>query len=342
MEKGKEGLLLAPIHPKGEQEDPIFQYLGSLEGEKERHERGRVLYVAVTRARKALHLIGHTRLKDGIPVTPHRGTLLFPLWEAVGAEFLTLAENLAGSAEDGESQAATAPASSASTPGAAPFREPVLNRLPLDWRTPDPPPGVYPALAESEGSEEANEEEEALEFSWAGEKARHVGTVSHRLLRWMAERGWKLSTGQELQLSRAAIISALAGMGVLPSDLDQAADQVEKALRNTLEDERGRWILAAHTQARNEFRIADMEEGRSRNRIIDRTFIDEDGVRWIIDFKTGGHEGGDSNAFLDREQERYRNQLEVYAEMMARLEPGRPIRLGLYFPLLKGWREWTA
>jgi hypothetical protein len=39
-------------------------------------------------------------------------------------------------------------------------------------------------------------------------------------------------------------------------------------------------------------------------------------------------------------QERYRKQLEQYAALMRALDK-REIRLGLYFPLLKGWREWT-
>ena len=39
------------------------------------------------------------------------------------------------------------------------------------------------------------------------------------------------------------------------------------------------------------------------------------------------------------EWERYWKQLERYAELMRMLD-NREIRLGLYFPLLKGWREW--
>ena len=73
---------------------------------------------------------------------------------------------------------------------------------------------------------------------------------------------------------------------------------------------------------------------------LDRTFI-EIAVRWVVDYKTGTHEGGDLEAFLDREQERYRKQLEQYAALMKMLD-GRPVKLGLYFPLLRGWREWTC
>ena len=41
------------------------------------------------------------------------------------------------------------------------------------------------------------------------------------------------------------------------------------------------------------------------------------------------------------EQERYRAQLERYATFMRMLD-NRPVKLGLYFPLLKGWREWAG
>jgi len=59
----------------------------------------------------------------------------------------------------------------------------------------------------------------------------------------------------------------------------------------------------------------------------------------LLDYKTGAHEGSDLEAFIDREQERYRKQLEQYAVLMKMLDK-REIKLGLYFPLLKGWREW--
>ena len=73
--------------------------------------------------------------------------------------------------------------------------------------------------------------------------------------------------------------------------------------------------------------------------VIDRTFVDEQGVRWIVDYKSSSHEGADLDGFLASEQERYRPQLERYAALMRHLGP-EPIRLGLYFPLLSAWRSW--
>jgi ATP-dependent exoDNAse (exonuclease V) beta subunit len=76
-----------------------------------------------------------------------------------------------------------------------------------------------------------------------------------------------------------------------------------------------------------------------RHYVIDRTFVDEQGVRWIVDYKTGEHLEGGRAAFLDQEQARYREQLETYARILRLLED-RPIRLALYFPLFPDWRVW--
>jgi ATP-dependent exoDNAse (exonuclease V) beta subunit len=68
--------------------------------------------------------------------------------------------------------------------------------------------------------------------------------------------------------------------------------------------------------------------------VADRRILERSGEHWIVDYKTSRHEGTDLDAFLDRERERYSHQLERYSENLANA------RLGLYFPLLQGWREW--
>jgi hypothetical protein len=89
-----------------------------------------------------------------------------------------------------------------------------------------------------------------------------------------------------------------------------------------------------------EYSLCGMVGGRVRHFTLDRTFVDDVGTRWIIDYKTGSHEGSNLAAFLDNEQARYRPQLENYARLMSHLD-SRPIRLGLYFPMLQAWREWN-
>jgi len=134
----------------------------------------------------------------------------------------------------------------------------------------------------------------------------------------------------------------LRRLGVPDEQCSDAVERSLQALTAAIADERGRWILdGAQDQARSEYALSGVLDGRVYNVVVDRTFVDAEGVRWIIDYKTSVHSGGGLDEFLDREQERYRAQLERYARLLARLD-GRPIRLGLYFPLLHGWREWSA
>jgi ATP-dependent helicase/nuclease subunit A len=107
-------------------------------------------------------------------------------------------------------------------------------------------------------------------------------------------------------------------------------------------DPRGRWILKAGY--RDDFRehaLSGHWGGDVVRAVFDRSFIDDEGVRWVIDYKTSQHLGGGLEDFLDREVDRYRAQLERYARLASRLGP-EPVRLGLYFPLMAAWREWAA
>jgi hypothetical protein len=51
--------------------------------------------------------------------------------------------------------------------------------------------------------------------------------------------------------------------------------------------------------------------------------------------------GGGLEQFLNREVERYGPQMQRYARLAARMGP-EPVRLALYFPLMRAWREWSG
>jgi len=114
-----------------------------------------------------------------------------------------------------------------------------------------------------------------------------------------------------------------------------------EALTRTVKDERGRWIFAAeHRDARSELALTGIAAGRLTGVIIDRSFVDRDGTRWVIDFKTSRHEGGGLEDFLSQEVDRYRPQLATYIALARGLGPNT-VRAGLYFPLLGVFRELT-
>ena len=99
-------------------------------------------------------------------------------------------------------------------------------------------------------------------------------------------------------------------------------------------------MLGKHKNAQSEYAVSGVIDGVIVNRIIDRTFIDEEDTRWIIDYKTSSHEGGNIEGFLDEEQKRYQSQLNEYARLLGNMsKQPQVIRTGLYFPLMDAWRE---
>ena len=64
--------------------------------------------------------------------------------------------------------------------------------------------------------------------------------------------------------------------------------------------------------------------------ILDRTYL-RDGVRWVVDYKTGALPKQDPDTAIHAEVGRYRDQLARYARLMARLDPGHPVRCAIYF-----------
>ena len=219
------GLLLAPMRESGAEEDLAYRYLRNLEVEAEDLEAARLLYVAATRAENRLHLLACTKCEDdGSPRAPAPRSLLARAWPVAEAHYARMVpEQLA-------MDFMHAPR--------APFT--TLTRLALDVERVPLPPSAHWA-APPEGSRE-----ESIEFSWAGETARHVGTVVHRWLQRIAEdelRGWDASRISSLKKSFAR---DLQRRGVAPAELERSAESVALALRNTLSDERGRWILGPH------------------------------------------------------------------------------------------------
>ena len=81
-------LLLAPVRASDEENSPIYDFIRGLEKKKQYHEEGRLLYVAATRARKSLHLIGNINVEeDGELAHPPNNTLLAQLWPAIEPDF---------------------------------------------------------------------------------------------------------------------------------------------------------------------------------------------------------------------------------------------------------------
>ncbi|MGH6608923.1 MAG: PD-(D/E)XK nuclease family protein, partial [Burkholderiaceae bacterium] len=295
----------------------IYCWIERLQQQRQAHEDQRLLYVAATRARKRLHWLACMSTTSGELDPPRENSLLYRLWPAVEDECRrALAEDAAPAADGAlSSMSATYDQS--------------LRRLPSGWTLPIAPPSL-----EWHGDAPSTIEP-AIEFSWAGETTRRIGVVVHRWLQRIAEdalQGW---TTERINAIAPHIERELAGTGISGDELRLARARVTQALTGALTDPRARWLLASHRDARTEQRLTLVTSAGLKRIVLDRTFVDEKGARWIVDYKTGIHEGADAEAFLNREHQRYRQQLESYAAAFE-----GPSQLGLYFPLVPGWREW--
>jgi len=325
---GHQDLLLAPVKEAGKSNSPVYNYMQRLENEKQVYELGRLLYVATTRAKKRLHLFATAEVskdEDSIRVLPpRRNSLLAQLWPVVKDSF----DDALNSHKRNVSL----------DKNSTDLQPPLLRRFPPDWVLPSPPP-----LAPWKGEELDDGDESkrsVIEYEWAGETIKHIGSVVHRCIQWIAEHGSEYSEEEIIAGINDFQQSQLQRLGVVEKELLWANSQIRQAISNLLRDDRGKWLFSeAHSQVRNEYALSGLYQGKVVNVFLDRTFVDSENRRWIVDYKTSRHEGSDIDVFLDQQKERYQEQLEKYGMLMREME-NRPISLGLYFPLLQGWRAW--
>ncbi len=310
-----EELLLAPIEEKGDKAAPLYNFLAELDKEKDEHEMLRLLYVAATRAKKQVHLFGKANIKND-QLNPESNSLLESLWPFINdhwepTNFISPPEQETETVQGNI----------------------ILKRLPADFKPPEPFPAIdNPRLGEIE------EEKEVSPFLWAGNAARCLGNVLHRILQTITEEGLENWPLERVGKMGPQIKSALLSEGLPFEQTDSTLTLAQKGLSNTLEDAKGRWILANHEDSHSEYPLTQLTENRFTRNIVDRTFV-EFGVRWIIDYKTGRHEGEDLENFLDSEVTRYLPQLNRYEAILKEYGENRPIKKALYFPMLKIWRE---
>jgi ATP-dependent exoDNAse (exonuclease V) beta subunit len=316
-EHGDEEKIISPVGRRADIEnDPIHRFIELTEAEKDRHEVCRLLYVACTRARKSLHLLGHTGVSpDGESLrAPDARSLLSLLWPAVAPQFEQ-------AFEPGQAETAAA--------GVDQWLDPQRRRLEPGWQLPEAcaVPGQAP-LPQSDG------ELRAVDYYWVGAEARIAGTVVHRWLQFAVQGalGADVFSGEEFAettdrwLREFLIASAEAKTRI--------KERVVAALEAVRDDARGRWLLSGDGHA--ELALSGLVNGSIDSGVLDRVRIGDDGTHWIVDYKTSSHEGGNLEGFLAAEAERYRGQLARYATLY-RAYSGAEVRCALYYPLLQAF-----
>lgn len=355
-------ILLAPIWSRGDDADPFNQWLNRIRLARERAEVKRLAYVACTRAREALHLFAACqRNNDQRLRLPAVGTLLHACWPAAQLHFDRLsgssAPNLAVVTRHAEPWIGDSPATSMEDSGLAlaASAEPIddvprtVRRLPLDFsplarfdigedhRLPYVPASLLPCGASFDRPEGS--------FG-----VRAFGNVVHRFLQLLSVRLERNNDPDallaELPTWEPRLVASLRGEGLALSPARREAVRALSALQNSLTDAVGRWILSPHVGAANERSVVTSGSVLRADRSFwagERPAIPGETCLWIVDFKTTEQGSRSLPLFEQEEFEKYRLQLQRYAEVSRALSgEDHPVRLGLYYPLVSLFLQWEA
>jgi len=324
---GKNGLILSPLSDDVHSDDTIYQHLRFEQAQSEQLENTRLLYVAATRAVKRLCLsftADYDEEKTSFRA-PSKNSLLSTLWKGVETEVVHNQE-CSESLQKGEEQP--------SLLGDVQDDE-VLRRLPATWKAPvskavNPLSAYYPS---------AGFDNTGVEFQIVDNNPRLIGTVVHLALEFLAEKGVGFWLEKSLDQRRAWITGLLNLHQVSRNHHAQLLLDIEKSIHNTVTDQKGRWILSKHRQAESEKVLLMNSQQAVKQFVVDRTFLDEKGVRWIVDFKTAKPLDDEcKQSFIERESVAYREQLWQYKHLYQSMGAS-VVKVALYFTYYPCWQE---
>ena len=276
--------LLSPIKAAHEDDCVLYDYLAKLDTEKNHYETQRLLYVAVTRAKKRLYLSDHSSNKSS------------------GSFRDLLDRQEFGDAESDDDQNNTEKT------------YPPIYRLPLTYyqqapvltpRASNPPPLIA-----------------------TNNTPRLLGIVAHELLQWMCDHHPRTETEIPWALAQHQLLS----LGFQGAELEQATLKINELVTGFFNNPTGQWIMKRHDEEQNEYELLVDDKHNIVTKIIDRTFV-ENGVRWIIDFKTGRHD--------EENDAKYKEQVNQYAHIFENRGLEKKISCGLYYLDDQQLEVWT-
>ena len=310
---GEEHLLVAPIKAKGAagQAPTNYDYLKKLEAERSAHEVERLLYVAATRAIRALHLVGcaepNADKESGLN-PPANGTLLNLLWPGL-AEPAFIAALVAKGSEP----------PLVSMFDQAAFAPPLLRLAQI---------GLPPGLDQPAGGLHQAENPLGADSLSGAQVEAAIGSLIHRCLELIAKQGLAHWPIEKVAGLLPAYRRWLLNAGLSADEASAGGDLVVSAVQKTLGSEAGRWVLSDHPggAAEQAWSSKNLVDGGVVQHVIDRVFV-AGGCRWVVDYKTVRLPDG----ALEVRAESHRPQLERYAGLFQ--GESMPVRIAIYFPL---------
>lgn len=334
--KKGERLVLSPLHRRGKGASALTELIKRFEQIKKDYELGRLLYVAVTRAKNKCYLYGSVKFddtKEELILAPVKRSLLDCLWSVVETDFYGLVDSYKPTKNiENENNFI-----------------PKISRLP-EKRTRFIEQFIQKDLQATEQKIELESEMRVRAkdldiFSFKTESfVTAIGDLLHAILETAVNQSLDMWQWENIQQLFPVYENWLFQKGITKQELPEAMRRLQVSLKHALQNKKLCWSLQSnHQDSSTELALTTLSDESTvgvQNHIVDRSFIDDKGVRWIIDYKSSFFVGDENEKqnFIAQQIKKYRPQLERYGSLFA-LQESREQKWVLYFSYVDAWVE---
>ena len=321
---GEARLFIAALSRSGGDDDPLYRLLRFEKKRKSEYEDVRLLYIATTRARKSAHLTSVIERNKNGEVTPRKGSLLNYIWPQLQSmdqpqcqlknlEELTTNQHVPPSI-------GLAISNQNKLTAIKRFKQPLrLSETEHSY--------LNPLL--KDGSEQSLSQDRLLKES-NHEPATTIGTLIHQALEQLVKTPESFTNPAAREHRQNFWRMRLQPLIAEPGDLDEAIDFIETTLTTCQQSSESAWLFDRKLQdSQAELAISKLVSGHLYQFVLDRTFIDHEGVRWIVDYKTAVPDSSLTiEEFVDQQCQLHAGQLATYRQLFEEME-SRPVRTAL-------------
>ncbi|MEX0962585.1 MAG: UvrD-helicase domain-containing protein [Pseudohongiellaceae bacterium] len=317
---GQNKVFLATLAATGSEDNSLYNLLRYEKEQKSRLESTRLLYIGITRAMKSVYLSATLGDKDGVPKPPASRSLLATIWDSLQAN------------AQSRNDVNLIPIKPASI--AVQQQDPLQQALTL-LRLPSTEFEAYSAgEATVETDDETTNDAEPEQLILENQLQIEIGKLVHEALQnYLSNR--QLLLEAKLKALRLYWKRRLQLFSFETAEIEAGLNRIEHSLKHTLESKELAWIFdATLEQSAAELPMQSYSNGFVHTHILDRTFIDKAGIRWIIDYKSAEPPEGQSlQAFIAEQTDLYAEQLSRYRSLFES-EDNRGIKTALLFTSL--------
>ncbi len=323
-----DGIMLAPYYIKDHEQAEFYQTLRYIEKQKESYELARLLYVAVTRAKKSCIFTASCDLDKGKSVEDIKATSTSMLckildklnFEEVVFSDITKADNTnikydADNINNNQLYKYIDP-STYSSEAIINSNSKELYSEYLRVKTRDMFPRELP-------------NDNPTTYELKDDSQRLIGVFVHKMLYNIVKKYININVPDWLDKKILTVWrNSLLNMGMPLNNLNKALDIIVQAINNVVDDGVGQWIISDYQTSFAEKDFFYYHKQELKKSVIDRLFIDKK-IIWIIDYKLGN-----TDEDFKRQLSHYEYLVKSYFKDIICTQ-NLTVKSALYYPLTK-------